>query len=64
MKKVLLAAFSVFFSFAVYAQKIHFTDTSNIWKVVAPQYNAPNPWIFNYYTAAFTQLSIRDLLSD
>jgi hypothetical protein len=47
---ITLIAFSVFAK----AQKIHFADTTNVWEVVRPQYNAPSPWTFNYSTYGFT----------
>ena len=32
------------------AQKIRFTDTTNVWEELHPEYNAPDPWILNYST--------------
>ena len=38
---------------AANAQKIHFTDTGNVWKQLEPQYNAPGPFILNYSTFSY-----------
>lgn len=54
MKRVLLLLFITSFCLATHAQKIYFTDTSNIWKELQPQYNDNDPWILNYYSYSFT----------
>lgn len=54
MKISLLVIFASIIAFSAGAQKIHFTDTSNVWSELVPQYNAPNPWVFNYYTYSYS----------
>jgi len=53
MKQILLVLLSIGFSLSLSAQKIHFMDTSNVWKELQPEYNAPLPWLFRYYTYSF-----------
>ena len=43
MKQILLIVFSVFLSFFASAQKIHFTDTTNVWNVTDDCYCGGDP---------------------
>jgi hypothetical protein len=58
MKKIFLIVFTVFTSFIASAQKIHFTDTSNVWYQFFDQYNDGNPPIFTYTTYHFVNDTI------
>ncbi len=42
------------------AQKMHFTDSTNIWHEMQPQYNAPDPWIFYYASYSFIGQEVID----
>ena len=48
MKKILLIVFSGFLSFLASAQKIHFTDTSNVWHVLDTYDGGSVHHIFSY----------------
>ena len=61
MKRILLIL--LLLPVFVKAQKIHFADTSNVWKEVMPQYDAPNPWIFNYFTYSFAAEQMIDTVA-
>jgi hypothetical protein len=51
--RLLLLIVCLYTSLALSAQKTRFTDTTNIWKCMQPQYNAPLPWLFLYTTHSF-----------
>jgi len=59
MKNILIICIFGFPGYA-FAQKIHFTDTSNIWKEAIPTYNAPSPAIVDYYIYSFINDSTID----
>ena len=48
MKKFLLAVLCIWVSMTASAQKIHFTDTSNVWYQFSDAYNDGNPTIPDY----------------
>jgi len=60
MIKLLLAFLILGFSLSSFAQKIHFTDTTNIWRELHPQYNAPYPELLYYNTYSFIRHSTID----
>ncbi len=60
MKRILFLLLIVCFSMSLSAQKIHFTDTSNVWKELWPQYNDAYPELLYYKTFSFIRDSIID----
>ena len=62
MKKLLIILLGIWFCSTAYAQKIHFSDTTNVWKEVQPFFNDYNPWIFNYSTYSFISDSSIDFV--
>ena len=58
MKKLVLIVISLYFTFSASAQKIHITDTGNVWKEMLLTYNMPNPPIFTYTTYGYQRDTI------
>lgn len=60
MKNWLIAMICLGCSLNVSAQKIHYTDTSNVWSMVQPQSDMPFGWLFYYTHYSFVARTVID----
>ena len=63
MKSIYLAIISVMTISSAYAQKIHFADTSNIWKQFEDTYNDNMPANLYYETYHFVSHTTIDMIT-